>query len=414
MRFAARAALALAVMLAGAPAGRAADTVTIGAIYPLTGPSAGVGNAAKAAIEVAEDIINTQHEGLEKLPLGAGAGLPGLKGAKLSVIFADHQGNPSVGQSQVLRLVGHDKVVALIGADQSAVTVAATAAAERDGIPFLVPDAVAPDITGRGFKWSFRTTPLRADFAKIYVEFLSEVKNAGKKADTVAFVFENTDRGVAAAGAVRDAVKAAGFTVVADIAYAANANDLSPQVLRLREKKPDVAIFISNTADAILLIKTMKTLDYRPPVAIADGSGFSDPAFVASVGNLAQGLVSRSAWSPGAPGSADAIIDQLYKVKTGHGLDDTGARIMQGFFVLADAIDRAGAIEPAAVQKALRDTDLKSEQLIVGFRGVKFDAAGQNTLASSYLTQLRGKEYVAVWPGAIAAAKPELPYRGWQ
>jgi branched-chain amino acid transport system substrate-binding protein len=61
----------------------------------------------------------------------------------------------------------------------------------------------------------------------------------------------------------------------------------------------------------------------------------------------------------------------------------------------------------------LRETDLEPDQLIVGYRGVKFDETGQNALAASYLIQLRGKDYIAVWPQG-AAAKLELPYKGWQ
>ncbi|HTZ36621.1 MAG TPA: ABC transporter substrate-binding protein, partial [Stellaceae bacterium] len=162
--FAAGFCLAMAAGLAGGGAAHAADTVKIGAIYPLTGVAASAGNYAKTAIETAEDIINSPHPGLEKLLLGAGQGLPNLKGAKVQVDFADQQGNPSVGQSQTLRLITEDKVVAMLGAYQSSVSFAATAVAERYGIPFLVPDSSAPNITQRGFKWTFRTTPIGTDF----------------------------------------------------------------------------------------------------------------------------------------------------------------------------------------------------------------------------------------------------------
>ncbi len=64
------------------------------------------------------------------------------------------------------------------------------------------------------------------------------------------------------------------------------------------------------------------------------------------MGNLAQGVVDRSAWSAGQPGSPTAIVNDLYKAKRGRNLDDTGARITQGFLVLADAINRAGSTRP--------------------------------------------------------------------
>jgi branched-chain amino acid transport system substrate-binding protein len=51
--------------------------------------------------------------------------------------------------------------------------------------------------------------------------------------------------------------------------------------------------------------------------------------------------------------------------------------------------------------------------MAAGYRGVKFDAKGQNTLASSIVTQMRKGQYVAVWPKANATADIVLPYKGW-
>jgi branched-chain amino acid transport system substrate-binding protein len=82
--------------------------------------------------------------------------------------------------------------------------------------------------------------------------------------------------------------------------------------------------------------------------------------------------------------------------------------------VLADAINRAGSTEPAKIQAALRATDLKPEQLIMGYKGVKFDDKGQNILASALMIQLQdGAHYVPVWPAEKALAEPALPYKGW-
>jgi branched-chain amino acid transport system substrate-binding protein len=87
---------------------------------------------------------------------------------------------------------------------------------------------------------------------------------------------------------------------------------------------------------------------------------------------------------------------------------------MQGFFVLCDAIDRAGSTEPAKIQAALKATDLKPDQLIMGYKGVKFDEKGQNTLASGLVIQLQdGEHYVPVWPKEKAVTAPALPYKGW-
>ncbi len=110
------------------------------------------------------DIVNNAYPELKNLPLGATAGLPNLGGAKIELDEADHQGNPQVGQQQTLRLITEDHVAAMLGSYHSSVTLVATAVAERQGIPFVVADSVAANITGRGFKWTFRTTPYRARF----------------------------------------------------------------------------------------------------------------------------------------------------------------------------------------------------------------------------------------------------------
>ena len=405
-----------ALLLAGmgvATVSTAQDAVKVGVLMPLSGNSASAGQSAKAAIELAAEIVNNPHPELTNLPLAATAGLPNLGGAKIQLVVADHQGNPSEGQNQALRLITQEHVVALIGSYQSNVSFTATAVAERYGVPFVVGDSVAANITGRGFKWVFRTTPVATDFANVYMDFLDELKKAGHPAGNIAVVYENTDYGTSVAGTVRDAAKRHGVNIVADIAYNANGADVSPQVLQLKEKNPDAVIFISYTADSILYMKTMKSLDYLPKLVIGDDSGFSDPAFTKAVGNIAQGAINRSAWDIGPKDSTTQRINDMFKAKTGHDMDDTSARDMQAAFVLFDAINRAGSTDPTAIQNALRATDLKADQLMMGYRGVKFDDTGQNTLAATYLIQLFGENYVAVWPGKSAQRQFEYPFKGW-
>ena len=392
----------------------AAGTVKIGVIYPLTGNAASAGQSAKDAVELGVEIVNGVHPELKAMPLAATGGLPNLGGAKIELVNADHQGDPQVGQSQTLRLITQEHVVAMLGVYHSSVALVATAVAERQGIPFLVSDSVALNITGRGFKWVFRTGPIASDFAKAYTEFLTDLKKSGMKIDSIAVVNENTDYGTSVAGSIVDAAKAANIKVAAQIPYNAKSSDVSAQVLQLKTLRPDAVIFISYTADTILYFKTLKNLDYLPPIIIGDDAGFSDPSFIPNVGDLAQGAVNRSAWDVGKPGSNSYIINRMFKAKYGRELDDTSARWMQGFFTLADAINRAGSTEPAKIQAALKATDLKPAQLMIGYHGVQFDPTGQNTLSATYLIQLQGKQYVSVWPADRATARFEWPMKGWK
>jgi len=407
-------AAAMSVALAGAASAQD-KTVKIGAIYPLSGNAASAGVHGKAAIETAIDIINNTHPELGNLPLAKNAGLAGLGGAKVEAIFADNQGSPAVGQNQALRLITEEKVVALNGAYQSGITLTASAISEKYGIPFVNGESVAANLTERGFKWFFRTTPVASDLAKIYLDFLKDMKAGGVKTDGVAIVHENTEYGTSVASVISSVFKENGLSIALDIPYSANTTDVQSQVLQLKEKKPDVVIMVSYTSDAILYAKTMQSLDYKPPMLIGDDSGFSDPSFIKAVGKISQGVFNRSSWSVGAPGSPTFLINEMYKKKSGgDDLDDTSARQMQGFFVLCDAIDRAGSTEPAKIQAALKATDLKPDQLVMGYKGVKFDDKGQNILASGLVIQLQdGENYVPVWPKDKTKTAPVLPYKGW-
>jgi len=407
-------AAAMSVALATSAAAQN-KTVKIGAIFPLSGNAASAGVHAKAAIETAVEIINSGNPALGNLPVTKNAGLKGLGGAKVEVVFADNQGSPATGQNQALRLITEEKVVALTGAYQSGVTLTASAIAEKYGIPFVNGESVAANLTERGFKWFFRTTPVAGDFAKIYLDFLKEMKAGGQKIDTIALVHENTEYGTSVANVITALFKENGLPIAQDIAYSANTTDVQSQVLQLKDKKPDVVIMISYASDAILYAKTFQALDYKPPMMIADNAGFSDPSTLKAVGKQIQGIFNRSSFAIGVAGTPTFLINEIYKKKSGgDDLDDTAARQMQGFFVLVDAIDRAGSTEPAKIQAALKATDLKPDQLIMGYKGVKFDDKGQNILAAGLVIQLQdGENYVPVWPKQLAKTAPVFPYKGW-
>jgi branched-chain amino acid transport system substrate-binding protein len=392
----------------------AQENIKIGLILPLTGNSASAGQQARAAVELGAEIVNGTYPDLVGSPLAGTAGLPNLKHARLQIITANDQGNSAVGEKQTARLIGEEHVVAIQGSYASSVTLAASTVAEQSGIPFMAGNSTAVNITTRGFKWIFRVTPHATDFAKTYMAFLADLRLANHRISAIGIVYENTDYGTSTALSLREAARDANLPISVDIPYSANAADFSKQVLQLKDKRPDAVIFASYTSDIIRYMKTFKNLNYRPPVIIGDDAGFSDPAFIANVGNIAQGVLDRSGWEKGKPGSVTAKINDMFKTKTGYDLDDTSARNMQSFLVLADAINRAGTTRPEAIQQALRQTDLKPEQLMMGYHGVKFDSTGQNTLAATYLMQLQGPHYVLVWPERSASATLIYPFKGWQ
>ena len=393
---------------------RAVEPVKVGVMFPLTGNSAASGGEAKAAVEVAADIVNTGHPELKGLTIGLTPGLPGIGGARIQPVYVDHRGDPSMAQSLALKLITTDRVAALFGAYHSSCALTATAVAERYGVPFVVADSVAGNITARGFKNTFRVTPIASNFADSYMRFLHDQKQAGRRVEDLAIVNENTDYGSSVGDAIAAEAKNQGFPVSIRVPYNANGADVSAQVLQLKEKNPSVAMFVSYASDAILFMRTMKSLDYVPPMIVGDSAGFSDPAFLPAVGSLAQGLVNRSVWSKGPEGSLSRGVNAIYQARTGNEIGDVSGRSLQAFFVLADALNRAGSTDPARLRAALAATAMPRSAMIVGYRGVKFDDSGQNAESATYLTQLQDKDYVTVWPDDAAVAKVRWPMAAWR
>src|SRR5258707_4963443 len=139
--------LCMILAVLGAGTSRSAEPeVKIGAIYPLTGPAASTGLEIKNALELAADMINDGAKGLN-LPLADQAGLPNLKGAKIRLVFGDHQNNPQVGATEAERLITQEKVAALIGCYVSNVTPTPGQGAERFKVPFFTPESSSTTVT---------------------------------------------------------------------------------------------------------------------------------------------------------------------------------------------------------------------------------------------------------------------------
>ncbi len=394
---------------------RAEDEIRIGAVYPLTGAAASTGLEMRNALELAADMINNGAKGIN-IPLAAGGGLPNLKGAKIKLIFADHQGNPQVGATETERLITQDKVAAVIGCYFSAVTVTASQVAERYGVPFLNPESSSATLTQRNFKWFFRTTPHDDLFVHNFFEFLKDVEaKKGVKPKRIALVNENTLWGTETNKLEERLGKEFGYNIVEKIIYPAKSTQLTSEVQRLKASGADLIMQSSYLGDAILSMKTYKEQGFTPDAILANDAGFNDSEFLKTLGKDGNYVLSREVWALDLTSRNPLIkqVNDLYLQKYKVDFNGNSARSFTGLFVLADAINRAKSVEPEAVRKALSETNMPGNQLIMPWAGVKFDATGQNTMGSGIIVQVQDGKYVTVWPFALASKDLIWPMPGW-
>ena len=72
----------------------AAQEIKIGVIYPLTGGAAAAGRELRAGAELAAQLCNEARSDID-MTMAKSAGIQSMGGAKITLIFKDHEGNPT-------------------------------------------------------------------------------------------------------------------------------------------------------------------------------------------------------------------------------------------------------------------------------------------------------------------------------
>jgi branched-chain amino acid transport system substrate-binding protein len=406
-----------------------AEDIKIGVLFPLTGGAAAAGRELRSGAELALDIANNPMPDIN-MTMAKNAGIKSMGGAKITLIFKDHEGNPTLGADLAKKLILDDKVHGLMGAYHSSVTKAVSAVAEQYGIPLINDSSTSPELTKQGYKWFWRTTPHDVYFTKDLFEFLkgmTEGKVKGlaavpkKDIANLASACEKTEWGAAVSELIEKFGKEYGFEVKKSILYAAKATDLSSEVRSLIAVKPDAMLFASYTSDAILMMKTLKDQKAAPKLLWGQNAGFEVPEFVSTLGDTTVGSLTRTVFIPkiAQVKPVAAKINAMYKAKTGNDLSGASARSFTGLQAWVHVLEKAGSVKPADIQKAANAIDIPGDELVVPWQGIKFatsgDDIGQNTLGMGLIGQYQkaadGKiDLEIVYPFNVATANMIYPF----
>jgi branched-chain amino acid transport system substrate-binding protein len=406
-----------------------AEEIKIGVLFPLTGGAAAAGRELRSGAELALEIANSAMPDID-MTMAKNAGIKSMGGSKITLIFKDHEGNPTLGADLAKKLILDDKVHGLMGAYHSAVTKTVSAVAEQYGIPLINDSSTSPELTKQGYKWFWRTTPHDVFFTKDLFEFLKgmtegKVKGvpAVPKQDilNLASACEKTEWGAAVSELIEKFGKDYGFEVKKSILYAAKATDLSSEVRSLIAVKPDAMLFASYTSDAILMMKTLKDQKASPKLLWGQNAGFEVPEFVSTLGDAAVGSLTRTVFIPkiAQVKPVAAKINSMYKAKTGNDLSGASARSFTGLQAWVHVLEKAGSLKPADIQKAANAIEIPGAELVVPWQGIKFatsgDDIGQNTLGMGLIGQYQktadGKiDLEIVYPFNVATANMLYPF----
>ena len=407
--------LAVACWVLGTLAGAAFaedKVIKIGTLFPLTGPCAVAGQRCVAAVETAMEVINNKHPEL-KVPLAAQEGING--GYKIVLVKADTQGKPDVAKSEAERLYNQEGVYAIIGSYNSSSTKPASAVAERMKKIFMCGCSSSAALTERNFKYFFRLAPTDKTESAEFTEYFQEI-NTSQKAGikTVGFIYENTEFGKHAADEGKAAAKAAGFQIVADVAFTPGATNLNSEVQTLKAANPDAVYGACLGGDYTLWVRIMKQMNWLPKAAINYCTGYQDPIIAKQLGPDGDLFMGGTGYSPEIGAKymkAVAAVEKFYTKKTTVPFDSDSIQEAVALFILAQAIDKAKTLDVEKVAETLRTTTWESPLSLGG--KVAFGAGGQNMKATSVITQLHGLKYVPVFPKDYAEGQATVPMTPW-
>jgi len=382
--------------------------IKIGNILPLSGSAAPVGKIGQQARDMAVEEIN------------AAGGIKSLGGAKIKMIYADSKGDPATGVAEAERLITQERVALITGAYQSGVALPASEVAERYKVPFVCPVPSEDIITERGFKYVFRLAEKTTWRNREQVRFIQDMaKKFGTPVKTVALIYENTAWGQGAVKGWEKYLKEAGLKIVLKEPYPANSSDLTPVVLKVKQLKPDVIMMCSYVSDAALLTNTFAEHKVKPLAFIGTSGGFADPVYFKTTGDNSEYFFDISTWEPDVNRPFSKEVNEKFKQKYGYPMNAEAVKAYTAMYVIKDALERAGSLDPEAIRKALAETKLTSGVTQMYASEIIFDESGQMVNAPLIISQFRkinGKmERVTVWPEKEARPgwKPVWPFPGW-
>ncbi len=374
--------------------------IIIGGIHPLTGGLAADGIQMDNAIQMA---IN------ELIDAGGVLG-----GVEFSYLGADSTGAAEVGQTEAERLI-QEGAVALICCFQSSVTSNVAAIAERDGVPLVIDVAVADAILDQGYSYTFRLQPNATSMGVNGARFLRDLAEAsGEEIQTVVYLFEGTTGfGDSVRAAFVEEAANLGIEVLDEIGYAPfEVTDLTTEMTRINSLEPDALVVTGYYNDGLLAARNAEEvgLNVKVVYGIAQGT-YDQPQFVADVGDLAQCFYdSNYHWDASDP-AAQQVRDK-FLAEYGEEMRTSAILAYQAMYIIADAIERAGSADPAAIRDALAETNY-ADHILPYLGAISFDDTGETTNASPVVMQVQDGAVVQVWPPDLAESEPLFPCVSW-
>jgi branched-chain amino acid transport system substrate-binding protein len=322
--------------------------VTLGAIAPLTGPSATIGQDQARGIELAVEKVNSED---------------GVMGKELAVQVEDSEATTAASVQAARKLVTSNHVPLVIGEYLSANTIAAGKYLEGAGVVQINPGSSSPEIAEIG-EYSFSTIGLDDLAGKVAAKNLAD---AGVK--KIAFLGPNNSYGAEFAKVLAKEFPKTGGEIVESILFTEGQSSYQPELNRLKESDAEVWVYATYDPEAVTINTEAFQLDMNPKqfygIYLSICVEGVEPAAIA--GQQGQDLAYIGPKGEGYEKEYEARFDSKPKTPySGYAYD--------AVMMAAAAINKAKSTEPDAIREALKEVGKGYE----GATGdITFDANNQ-------------------------------------
>lgn len=337
-----------ALALVAANGGRA--DVVIGFSTPLTGPHAWVGEPHLAGTELALADLNAKG---------------GVLGEPLALVLVDDGCSPELAPLAAEKLASEAVAVAF-GATCSGAAIAAAEAYGRAGILMIESGATNPQLTEGSAGHVFRIVGRDDRQGAMAGDYLADRWSGSR----IAIVHDGSAFGLGLAEQVKKRLNQRGISEALFAAYQPGALDYSNLLDQLRAASIEVLYLGGYSPDTGLIIRQARDRAYD--VQLVSGDSLSTGEFWFVAGPAGEGTLFTSFGDPTHEPGAAEVLARLQQ----H-LQQPNERAVYSYAavqVWAQAVEKAGTLEPWAVAAALRANCFDTVLGTIGF-----DAKGEVT-----------------------------------
>lgn len=336
--------IALLMVAGGKPAqaevGVTDDTIVVGCSNSFSGPLAYTGTQlTKFGLDLYFKWINDQG---------------GINGRKVKTIYYDDGYRPQDALANTKKLVEQDKVFAILAPQGTAPILATVDYLLESKVPLLFPFQGADVLSGKRLIFtSFTLYPLQS---KLMVDYLVEKRKMTKFAS----IYQDDEYGKSFLRGFEGNLDRYKLKLVAAESVKRGAIDLSAQVAKVRQAKPDAVFLILTPGPGAQVLKEAAKVGWKDSVLVSSGP-LTDENFIILGAGVGEGVEGLSLW-PDPVHSEQPAIKKYREILEKYAPGNKPNRYsLFGYFyamLFTEGVKRAGK-------------DLTREGLIKALEGIK-------------------------------------------